>query len=71
MKMELSKKSKEKKLESIEHMRMKLYFQDNLPNDNNITKIELECMIGNRRADLYGELFDGKKSFLRQKLVIQ
>ncbi len=71
MKMELSKKSEEKKLESIEHMRMKLYFQDNLPNDNNITKIELECMIGNRRADLYGELFDGKKSFLRQKLVIQ
>ncbi len=59
--MELSKQSEEKKSESIEHMRMKLYFQDNLPNDNNITKIELELIIGNRRADLYGELTDGKK----------
>ena len=59
--MELSNQSEEKKSESIEHMRMKLYFQDNLPNDNNITNIELERMIDNRRADLYGELVDGKK----------
>ena len=59
--MELSNQSEDKKSESIEHMRMKLYFQDNLPNDNNITNIDLERMIGNRRADLYGELFDGKK----------
>ena len=59
--MELSNQSEGKKSESIEHMRMKLYFQDNLPSDNNITKIELERMISNRRADLYGELSDGKK----------
>lgn len=59
--MELSDQPEEKKSESIEHMRMKLYFQDNLPNDNNITKIDLERMIGNRRADLYGELANGKK----------
>jgi predicted nucleic acid-binding protein len=49
--MELSDQPEDKKSESIEHMRMKLYFQDNLLNDNNITKIESERMIGNRRAD--------------------
>jgi len=47
--------------ESFEHKRMKQYMFENLHAKNNIKRMELEYNVESRRADLYGELMDGKK----------
>jgi competence CoiA-like predicted nuclease len=47
--------------ESFEHKRMKQYMFENLHTNNDIKRMELEYNVKSRRADLYGELADGKK----------
>lgn len=47
--------------ESFEHKRMKQYMFENLHANNDIKRLELEYNVKSRRADLYGELLDGKK----------
>jgi len=52
---------KKRVAESFEHKRMKQYMFENLHANNNIKRMELEYSVECRRADLYGELIDGKK----------
>jgi hypothetical protein len=52
---------KKKEAESIEHLKIKEYFIHNLPLDNDITTINEEYYIGDRIADIYCELTNGKK----------
>ena len=52
---------KKRVAESFEHKRMKQYMFENLHANNNIKRMELEYNVKSRRADLYGELIDGKK----------
>lgn len=52
---------KKRVAESFEHKRMKQYMFENLHANNNIKQMELEYNVKSRRADLYGELVDGKK----------
>ena len=52
---------KKKEAESIEHLKIKEYFIHNLPLDNDITTIMEEYYIGDRIADVYCELTNGKK----------
>lgn len=47
--------------ESFEHKMMKQYMFENLHANNNIKRMELEYNVECRRADLYGELADGRK----------
>jgi len=47
--------------ESFEHLRIKEYLYENLPLDNEIEIIIKEHPIGNRRADIYCKLFNGKE----------
>ena len=47
--------------ESFEHLRIKEYFYENLPLDNQIDEIKKEYPIGNRIADVYCKLANGKK----------
>ena len=47
--------------ESFEHLRIKEYFYENLPLDNQIDEIKKEYPIGNRIADIYCKLANGKK----------
>ena len=47
--------------QSFEHMRMKLYFYENIPLSNNIVRIEEEYKIANQIIDVYVELADGAK----------
>ena len=53
--------SKKKESESFEHIKIKDFFYDNLPLDNNIKAIKLEHSIGNRIADVYCMLENGKE----------
>jgi hypothetical protein len=55
---------KKKEAESIEHLKIKEYFTRNLPLDNDITTIIKEYYIGDRIADIYCELTNGKKIVL-------
>lgn len=50
-----------KYLETINHLLIKKYFYDNIPLENDLSSIELEVKIGNRIADVYIELKNGKK----------
>ena len=50
-----------KESESFEHLRIKNFFYENIPLDNDIDVIIKEFPIGNRKADLYCELYNGKK----------
>ena len=52
---------KKKEAESIEHLRIKEYFVENIPLVNDIAKITEEYYIGDRIADVYCELGNGKK----------
>ena len=52
---------KKKEAESIEHFKIKEYFIHNLPLDNDIATIMEEYYIGDRIADVYCELSNGKK----------
>jgi hypothetical protein len=52
---------KKRVAESFEHKRMKQYMFENLHANNSIKKMELEYNVKCRRADLYGELVDGRK----------
>ena len=52
---------KKKEAESIEHLKIKEYFIHNLPLDNDIATIMEEYYIGDRIADVYCELSNGKK----------
>ncbi len=52
---------KKKEAESIEHIKIKEYLARNLPLDNDITTIMEEYYIGDRIADIYCELTNGKK----------
>lgn len=47
--------------ESFEHLRIKEYFYENLPLDNEIDVIKKEFLIGNRKADVYCKLINGKE----------
>ena len=47
--------------ESIDHLLIKKFFYDNIPLVNDINTIEQEIKIGNRIADVYVELKNGKK----------
>lgn len=47
--------------ESFEHLRIKEYFYENLPLDNDIEIIKKEYPIGNRKADVYCMLGNGKE----------
>ncbi|NVM43861.1 MAG: hypothetical protein HWN79_03000 [Candidatus Lokiarchaeota archaeon] len=47
--------------ESFEHLRIKEYFYENLPLDNEIDVIKKEYPIGNRIADVYCKLINGKE----------
>jgi len=47
--------------ESFEHLRIKEYFCENLPLDNEIDEIKKEYAIGNRKADVYCKLVNGKE----------
>ncbi len=53
--------SNKKESESFEHIKIKDYFYDNLPLNNNIKIIKLEYSIGNRIADVYCKLENGKE----------
>ncbi len=53
--------SKKKESESFEHIKIKDFFYDNLPLGNNIKTIKLEYSIGNRIADVYCKLENGKE----------
>ncbi len=53
--------SKKKESESFEHIKIKEFFYDNLPLDNNVRIIKLEYPIGNRIADVYCKLENGKE----------
>ena len=50
-----------KQSESFEHLRIKEYFYENIPIDNEIDVIKKEQPIGNRKADLYCKLVNGKE----------
>lgn len=52
---------KKKEAESFEHLKIKEHFIHNLPLDNGITKINEEYYIGDRIADVYCKLTNGKK----------
>jgi len=52
---------KKKEAESIEHLKIKEYLSRTLPLDNDITTIIEEYYIGDRIADIYCELSNGKK----------
>ncbi|MHA1670199.1 MAG: competence protein CoiA family protein [Promethearchaeota archaeon] len=52
---------KKKEAESIEHLKIKEYFIHNIPLVNDITTIIEEYYIGDRIADVYCELTNGKK----------
>ena len=52
---------KPKYSETIDHLLIKKFFYDNLPVVNEIKTIEQEIKIGNRIADVYLELKDGKQ----------
>ena len=52
---------KKRVAESFEHKRMKQYMFENLHANNNIKRMELEYNVECRRADLYGELTNGRK----------
>jgi hypothetical protein len=47
--------------ESFEHLRIKEFFYENLPLDNEIDVIKKEFPIGNRKADVYCKLANGKE----------
>ncbi|MFX1393059.1 MAG: competence protein CoiA family protein [Promethearchaeota archaeon] len=47
--------------ETIDHLLIKKFFYDNIPLENDINTIEQELKIGNRIADIYIELKNGKK----------
>ena len=47
--------------ETIDHLLIKKFFYDNIPLENDINTIEQEIKIGNRIADVYIELKNGKK----------
>ncbi|MHA2289701.1 MAG: competence protein CoiA family protein [Promethearchaeota archaeon] len=47
--------------ESFEHLRIKEFFYENIPLDNEIDVIKKEYPIGNRKADVYCKLIDGKE----------
>jgi len=47
--------------ESFEHLRIKEYLYENLPLDNKIDIIKKEYPIGNRKADIYCKLVNGKE----------
>ena len=47
--------------ESFEHLRIKEYFYENLQIDNEIDVIKKEYPIGNRKADVYCKLANGKE----------
>lgn len=53
--------SKGSKSQSFEHMRMKLYFYENIPLTNEVTRIEEEYKIEDQIVDVYAELRNGKK----------
>ena len=53
--------SKKKESESFEHIKIKDFFYDNLPLDNKVKTIKLEYSIGNRIADVYCMLENGKE----------
>jgi len=53
--------SKREKSQSFEHMRMKLYFYENLPLSNQVVRLEEEYKIGDQIADVYFELENGEK----------
>ncbi|MFX1448474.1 MAG: competence protein CoiA family protein [Promethearchaeota archaeon] len=46
--------------ESFEHLKIKEYFYKNIPCDNEINVIKKEAPIGNRKADIYCQLANGK-----------
>ena len=52
---------KPKQAESFEHLRIKEFFYENIPLDNDIDIIQKEFPIGNRKADLYCKLANGKE----------
>lgn len=52
---------KPKQAESFEHLRIKEFFNDNIPLDNDIDVIKKEFPIGNRKADVYCKLANGKE----------
>jgi len=54
-------KSKKKESESFEHIKIKDFFYDNLPLDNDVKTIKLEYSIGSRIADVYCKLENGKE----------
>ncbi|NVM17016.1 MAG: hypothetical protein HWN80_04820 [Candidatus Lokiarchaeota archaeon] len=54
-------KPKLKQSESFEHLRIKEFFYENIPLDNDIDVIKKEYPIGNRKADIYCKLADGKE----------
>ena len=49
------------KSQSFEHMRMKLYFYENIPVSNNVRSIMEEYKIGDQIIDVYVELANGNK----------
>jgi len=53
--------SKKNEAESFEHLRIKEHFYSFLPFDNKIDLIKKEYPIGNRIADIYCKLSNGKK----------
>jgi len=72
--MEDIKKPIHRVAESLEHKMMKRYFYENLRNANNVKKMELEYIVESRRADLYGELANGKKfviEFQNSKISVE
>lgn len=50
-----------KQAESFEHLRIKEFFFENIPLDNDIDVIKKEFPIGNRKADVYCKLTNGKE----------
>lgn len=65
---------KKRVAESFEYMRMKQYMFENLHANNNIKRMELEYNVECRRADLYGELRDGRKftmEFQNSKISVE
>ena len=72
--MEETKKPTHRVAESFEHKMMKQYFYENLKSANNIKKMEIEYIVESRRADLYGELTNGKKfviEFQNSKISVE
>ncbi|MHA1460295.1 MAG: competence protein CoiA family protein [Promethearchaeota archaeon] len=53
--------SSKKESESFEHIKIKDFFFINLPLDNDVKTIKLEHSIGNRIADVYCKLENGKE----------